>query len=1195
MDDQDIPLVLISPPGSGVPHSPIGPGKVGSGVSAGAKTREGKEGEIDRIKKMAQRTDGSGPTHQRGREPEQPLTSDPELLQPPAAVDKQVLSGSASNGTRRAMNGGATRSQEPTDTTLVPSGDELATGGRVQQKAPPGLSQRAEFWERYDKLADIIDKKLSENLNGNLDVLLIFLTTIGTICTNDSKAALFSAINTTFISMTMSDLSPGPADKTNALLEHIAKILDNTTSTTSNLTTSDGTPFSPQLSSIAVNFLLYASLCCSLLAAMGAMLGKEWLQSFDRTGQTGLSEEQGRLRQSKFNGIQQWHLEGTILFLPNLLVFSVTLFFAGLAVYLFPINRAVAGLLIAVLGLALGVWFVTVLAGAISPLCPYQSAASRALRSVGLRVSAYRKRVRQPSGYHTKNSMGATLRKWKDSLMRFITRSPSNWLRLPSSINTHEEEAGNGEKITEEKISNAQAVGWLIETTSSRGDRLAAVKFIITFDDAGCESILQSQAACQRLLRLARESFESWQFQPTEPNREMVEGFGRALSRLVLFRPDVAAGWNIQADGATGQQRGIFESFVFGLEMAARRNATKETTKETDTDFLAHVAFLHALATTQNLYSKSRSWEKLLILMSTLDISLLDKRVTSACYNAAHALRSLQRSHSETNAIEIYSSFLQEIRHIATPDQLRDELASLLVYSVIEFIFDVHGSPNVNQVSSDHKLDKFSVESLLALRAIIPSDCLRTSSGYSILEKHWFDPKTPWRSPIRAWDHWKLEDYWRAFDGMMVKLGTSSPAIEKLAPDFALATVEWLALSLQLTAPLDGFEKHPHVVSSVITGLTDHRPRIQARWMQLFAVGGRGRPWRIPRSFVWWVDAGLGSKLAETLQLQTRGSVREVLEAFKTTNGEIPKEVLVWLWDTCDGIIAEFQSPKLEGQGPGPESVLELFEWLSNSLPEDQLMDGLENHRQIAAHISSSLAMETPESRARWLKLFVVNKERWFKPPLKTLWREVGLGTRLVVILRQPQTWDKGARVLDVVKIAIEDSFYWSKSLAHVGLPLAAAEAILHINKKRELLHPEWRNLLGRAVEIMLEAWNDTKDAPDIQWPTQEMLPVIRPSSAHIKRLLEASDVKIADVLRFVQLIKYLQEHLPLSAFIACNADIAVRSVFAKLKRRAEVIYPLQSAYEASQQIIWDYEPYGLSDAASVCSRPYVFDEQLVL
>lgn len=38
------------------------------------------------------------------------------------------------------------------------------------------LAQIRDFWKRYDGLADNHDKKLAFNLNGNLDVLLIFVS-----------------------------------------------------------------------------------------------------------------------------------------------------------------------------------------------------------------------------------------------------------------------------------------------------------------------------------------------------------------------------------------------------------------------------------------------------------------------------------------------------------------------------------------------------------------------------------------------------------------------------------------------------------------------------------------------------------------------------------------------------------------------------------------------------------------------------------------------------------------------------------------------------------------------------------------------------------------------------------------------------------------------------------------------------------
>ncbi|KAG8953108.1 hypothetical protein FRC04_003055 [Tulasnella sp. 424] len=244
------------------------------------------------------------------------------------------------------------------------SESNILQGGAYIRKATRGFGQIGKFWKHYDDLADRTDKEMSKKLNGNLDVLLIF-------------AGLFSAVNTTFISLTMPNLSPDPSAETNALLRLIAS-RDSINGTIPQ--TNISADFSPQPAAIAANCLLYVSLCCSLLAAVGAMLGKEWLQSLDRTGQRGSLEEQGRIRQQKFSGVQQWHLEGTIVFLPNLLLLSVMFFFAGLSLFLIPINNVVAGTVIAFFALGATLAGATIVVGAISSSCPYQSAPSRALR-----------------------------------------------------------------------------------------------------------------------------------------------------------------------------------------------------------------------------------------------------------------------------------------------------------------------------------------------------------------------------------------------------------------------------------------------------------------------------------------------------------------------------------------------------------------------------------------------------------------------------------------------------------------------------------------------------------------------------------------------------------------------------------------------------------------------------------------------
>lgn len=132
---------------------------------------------------------------------------------------------------------------------------------------------------------------------------------------------MFSAVDTVFISPTIPALS---TDASSALLRLLVMTFDSTTLIPLGLSPA----FTPDSRSVLENCLLYSSLCCSLLAAVGAMLEKDWLPIFDRFGQAGPPlEQQGRSRQRKYNGVQQWHLETIILFLSNILLLSVPLFF----------------------------------------------------------------------------------------------------------------------------------------------------------------------------------------------------------------------------------------------------------------------------------------------------------------------------------------------------------------------------------------------------------------------------------------------------------------------------------------------------------------------------------------------------------------------------------------------------------------------------------------------------------------------------------------------------------------------------------------------------------------------------------------------------------------------------------------------------------------------------------------------------
>ncbi|KAG8985231.1 hypothetical protein FRB93_005933 [Tulasnella sp. JGI-2019a] len=230
---------------------------------------------------------------------------------------------------------------------------------------PGPFGSLGDLWTKYDKLADKFDKDMLASLNTNLDVLLIF-------------AGLFSAVNTAFIVVVLAALSANPLDQTNHLLQLLVMGASNTTLTPNDLTLL----FVPGEGAVRQNCTFFASLCCSLLAAAGAMLAKQWLQEYARTGQTGTVEEQARGRADKFRGAQRWGLRFVVEALPALLLISLALFFVGLVDYLWTVDRTVALVVLAFAAVGATFYGFTVVVGVVYTASPFQTAVSVVTRRV---------------------------------------------------------------------------------------------------------------------------------------------------------------------------------------------------------------------------------------------------------------------------------------------------------------------------------------------------------------------------------------------------------------------------------------------------------------------------------------------------------------------------------------------------------------------------------------------------------------------------------------------------------------------------------------------------------------------------------------------------------------------------------------------------------------------------------------------
>lgn len=181
----------------------------------------------------------------------------------------------------------------------------------------------------------------------------------------------------------MNALSPNPIDQTNTLLVLLLMGANNGTLTSRDL----NPPFTPPPGIVRQNCFFFASLFASLLAAAGAVLAKQWLANYERTGQTGPLDEQGLRRTAKYRGAEKWRLQHVVEGLPTLILVSLGLFFAAITDYIWSINHEVASIVLALSLLGTLSYIAMLLAAAIYPQCPYQTAPSTALVSIygGLR------------------------------------------------------------------------------------------------------------------------------------------------------------------------------------------------------------------------------------------------------------------------------------------------------------------------------------------------------------------------------------------------------------------------------------------------------------------------------------------------------------------------------------------------------------------------------------------------------------------------------------------------------------------------------------------------------------------------------------------------------------------------------------------------------------------------------------------
>lgn len=171
----------------------------------------------------------------------------------------------------------------------------------------------------------------------------------------------------------------------------------------------------PQDGMIQIICVFYSSLAASLLAAFVAMLGKQWLNRYERVGTRGSVIERARERQIRTDGMSTWNFHLVMESLSVMLQMSVLLLGYALSQYLWTIDKTVADVIIGVTSFGVIFYAFIVIAGVMSYNCPFQTPASLFIRSVVF--------------YEKKRGTFQSL------LKRLVSSASSSWRRVQVSMN----------------------------------------------------------------------------------------------------------------------------------------------------------------------------------------------------------------------------------------------------------------------------------------------------------------------------------------------------------------------------------------------------------------------------------------------------------------------------------------------------------------------------------------------------------------------------------------------------------------------------------------------------------------------------------------------------------------------------------------------------------------------------------------
>ena len=177
--------------------------------------------------------------------------------------------------------------------------------------------------------------------------------------------------------MTIPDLKPSSQDTSAFYLGKIYEVLADPNVTGASIPSSvdNPPPFSPPRSAIWVNVLFLLSLVISISCALLATLWQQWARRYLYLTHHAAPrpEERARIRAFFKQGVDTMHISLAVEGLPTLLHLSLFLFFGGLGIYLFNVNKEVSAYVVACIGFFVMVYGLVTLLPLIRHASPYNT------------------------------------------------------------------------------------------------------------------------------------------------------------------------------------------------------------------------------------------------------------------------------------------------------------------------------------------------------------------------------------------------------------------------------------------------------------------------------------------------------------------------------------------------------------------------------------------------------------------------------------------------------------------------------------------------------------------------------------------------------------------------------------------------------------------------------------------------------